>query len=76
MCGRIAQTHTAEELQMLVGITVGSDQLSGARVSYNVSPTAILPTLVFTEGMLQWRALRWGMQHAWMRPGRPGHQRA
>ncbi len=71
MCGRIAQAHTADELQELLGITVGADQLEGVRVSYNVPPTTMLPSLIAGDSGLEWSALMWGFRPAWMRKGRP-----
>ena len=71
MCGRIAQAHTADELQRLLGITVGAESLSRVRVAFNVPPTAVLPALTAGEHQLEWSALRWGLRPSWMRKGRP-----
>ena len=70
MCGRIAQAHTAEELQELLGVSAGADSMERLRVGYNVPPTSVLPTLVSEQGHLCWSALKWGFKPPWMRKGR------
>ena len=71
MCGRIAQAHTVEELEELVGVHIGSDELHGVRMNFNVPPTSVLPTVVADEEGLRWKAFKWGFSPVWMRKGRP-----
>ncbi len=69
MCGRIAQTHTPEELTELLGVTEGSSRLGGLEPSYNVPPSLELPALVSSEAGTAWECFVWGMAPSWK--GRP-----
>lgn len=70
MCGRIAQTHTPDELSELLGVTSGLDQLDGIAPSYNVPPSAQLPGLIAENNVLEWSTFTWGLLPVWKKDGR------